>query len=227
MVYDNYKIKMSHSGRKQNMYSSLFMEETEETGSIIRKAKKKLREIAILEKKEIKTLDEIEKINQKSDWQSMIEARGLSTTPSEEQVNERKQKQRDKTKIKNIEKQLREAKKRFKLEKEMMKQEFTKFNSKLVEDNSKLVKENNELLRKISQLQRGRQHTSSYYQADEVTIEEKIEEEFLELYRELGSYNQVYKNMMLKYHPDKCKSQTNGAICKVLVILKKKYVDKN
>ena len=235
---------MSFSKKSSNVYNALFMEEMQDTNNITRKAKKKLREIAILEKKKIKTPDEIEKISQKDDWLSIVEPVNTSIEPTSEEVKARKLKQREKTKMKNIEKELREIKENFKKEKEMIKKEFNEknrrlvqennnlleVNNKLLQENNKLLQENKNIIRKIEELKQTRQSrqttsNTSYYQSEEVPIEEKIEDEFFELYNQLRSYKKVYKTMMLKYHPDKCNGKISSAASSVLGILKEKYKD--
>ena len=67
--------------------------------------------------------------------------------------------------------------------------------------------------------------TSFNYTSDSVSIEEKIEDEFLELYQQKGSYKLCYKELIIKYNPDKSKTEIGNKITTILNILKQRYVD--
>ena len=69
-----------------------------------------------------------------------------------------------------------------------------------------------------------RPSTTSYYESENVSIEEKIEDEFHDLYSELQCYKKVYYKMMRDYHPDKCQKEISGPASQVLSILKERYV---
>lgn len=225
--------------QKSTIYSHLSFEETNETENYIRKAKKKLREIAVLKKKSNKTPEEWEKIHQESDWLDIVKPVNISIEPTAEEVKERKEKQREKTKIKKIEKQLYDQKQKHKREIELLKKHFQEQNflkMKLLIDkntelkrNIEILNDKNKELNNVIRLLQSNQSsssksTSSYYQVDEVSVEEKIEEEFYELYNEFGSYRKVYIQMMKTYHPDKCSAEIAEPAAKVLSVLKQKHI---
>ena len=215
-----------------NSYSQLSFKETEETENYKRKAQKKLREIEILKQKPTKTLEEWAKINQENDWRAIVTPINISIEPTAEEVKERKEKQREKTKMKKLEKQLYDEKQKHKKEMELFKKHFQEQQSMKMKQ---LMDENRELKHGIQYLQKElqilkekksprRQSTSSYYEAENVSTEEKIEDEFHDLYSELQCYKKVYYKMMRDYHPDKCQKEISEPASKVLSILKERYV---
>lgn len=215
-----------------NSYSKLSFQETHETENYKRKAQKKLREIETLKKKPIKTPEEWAKIHQENDWRAIVTPINISIEPTAEEVKERKEKQREKTKMKKLEKQLYQQKQKHIKEMELFKKHFQEQQSMKMKQ---LMEENKELKHNIQYLQKElqilkekksprRQSTTSYYEAENVSIEEKIEDEFHDLYSELKSYKKVYYKMMRDYHPDKCQKEISGPASKVLTILKERYV---
>jgi hypothetical protein len=211
---------------KSTFYAKLAFKETGETEHYIRKAHKKLREIEALKKKPTKTPEEWEKIHQEGDWLDIVKPINISIEPTTEEVKERKEKQREKTKMKKIEKQLYDEKQKHKREIELLKKQFQEqqlFKMKQLTDENRELK--NEILKLKSKKSSPRQSSSSYYQGDEVSIEEKIEDEFHELYSELGSYRKVYLQMMRSYHPDKCTAAIAQPAAKFLGVLKQRYVN--
>ena len=215
-----------------NSYSQLSFKETEETENYKRKAEKKLREIEILKKKPTKTPEEWAKINQENDWRAIVTPINISIEPTAEEVKERKEKQREKTKMKKLEKQLYDEKQKHKKEMELFKKHFYKQQSMKM---NQLMEENRELKHGIQYLQKemqkmkgkkspSRPSTSTYYEAENVSIEEKIEDEFHDLYSELQCYKKVYYKMMRDYHPDKCQREISEPASKVLSILKERYI---
>ncbi len=215
-----------------NSYSQLSFKETEETENYKRKAQKKLREIEILKKKPTKTLEEWAKINQENDWRAIVTPINISIEPTAEEVKERKEKQREKTKMKKLEKQLYDEKQKHKKEMELFKKHFQEQQSmkmKQLMDENRELKHGIQYLQKELQILKGkksprRQSTSSYYEAENVSTEEKIEDEFHDLYSELQCYKKVYYKMMRDYHPDKCQKEISEPASKVLSILKERYV---
>lgn len=215
-----------------NSYSQLSFKETEETENYKRKAQKKLREIEILKKKPTKTLEEWAKINQENDWRAIVTPINISIEPTAEEVKERKEKQREKTKMKKLEKQLYDEKQKHKKEMELFKKHFQEQQSmkmKQLMDENRELKHGIQYLQKELQILKGkksprRQSTSSYYEAESVSTEEKIEDEFHDLYSELQCYKKVYYKMMRDYHPDKCQKEISEPASKVLSILKERYV---
>ena len=222
-----------------NSYAKLTFKETEETENYKRKAQKKLREIETLKKKPTKTPEEWAKIHQENDWRAIVTPINISIEPTAEEVKERKEKQREKTKMKKLEKQLYDEKQKHKKEMELFKKHFYEQQSmkmkQLIADKTQIMEENRELKHGIQYLQKelkilkekkspSRQSTSSYYKAEDVSIEEKIEDEFHDLYSELQCYRKVYYKMMRDYHPDKCQKEISEPASKVLSILKEKYV---
>ena len=218
---------------QSNMFEKLSFQQTSETENYKRKANKKLREIAELKKKPVKSQQEWDKINQEEDWLAIVKPISLSSEPTLKQEKERKEKQREKTKFKKLEKQIFEEKQKHKKELKLLKQQMNQqLNSQindLTEQNKLLFQENKQLknailLLKKEMLRSNSKDTSQYYTADQVSIEEKIEDEFLDLYREEGSYKKAYYKMMKNYHPDKCSKEISGPASRVLSILKSKYI---
>ena len=232
---------MTSLSHQSNMFEKLSFQQTSETENYKRKANKKLREIAELKKKPLKSQQEWDKINQEEDWLAIVKPISLSREPTPKEEKERKEKQREKTKLKKLEKQIFEEKQKHKKELKLLKQQLNQqFNSQindLTEQNKLLFQENKQLKNAILLLKKemlrsnsnsnsnsNSKDTSQYYTGDQVSIEEKIEDEFLDLYREEGSYKKAYYKMMKIYHPDKCNKEISGPASRVLSMLKSKYI---
>ena len=225
----------------RNIYSSLNEDEQDSgTSSPIRKATKKLREIEKLKLKMNKTPEEYKKIREESIWRAIVEPVYSGTSESVEDVEKRKIKQKEKRQMKEFERKQRLEKEKHKKELEAIKQDYQE-KMRLLEEEKRQIKlqhytlqtENQELKLMIQQLLHEKQSSSSssskssiFHDENPVSTEEKIEEEFLELYAQEGSYKKTYKKMILQYHPDKCPSKTfAGEVSSILNTLKEKYKD--
>tara|TARA_X000001036_G_C20600702_1_gene774811 strand:- start:65 stop:688 length:624 start_codon:yes stop_codon:yes gene_type:complete len=185
-----------------------------------RKAHKKLREIEKLKIKMNKTPEEYEKIRQESFWRAIVDPVLTGASETLEEIEQRRTKQREKSQIK-------ELKRKLDTQKEKYKQDITSMERKW-EERMRLLQEENQRLKVENQQLKKRNCTprSSFnYNADAVSLEEKIEEEFHELYQQKGSYKQTYKELILKYHPDKNNKEFGHKITTILNILKQRYVD--
>jgi hypothetical protein len=191
-----------------------------ETSSPMRKAHKKLREIEKLKFKMNKTPEEYRKIREESIWRAIVEPvlTGATTTP--EEIEQRKNKQREKTQIKELKRKLNNQNENYKQEIALIQRKWEERMRVLQEENQRLKVENQQL-KKMSSSPR----SSFNYNADSVSLEEKIEDEFIEIYQQKGSYKQTYKEMILKYHPDKNKTDIGHKITTILNTLKDRYVD--
>lgn len=190
------------------------------TSCPMRKAHKKLREIEKLKIKMNKTPEEYRKIREESIWRAIVDPvlTGATTTP--EEIEQRKTKQREKTQIKDLKRKLDTQKENYKQEKALMQIKWEERMRVLQEENQRLKVENQQLKKRNCS-----PRSSFNYNADSVSMEEKVEEEFLELYQQKGSYKETYKEMILKYHPDKNKTEIGHKITTILNILKQRYKD--
>ena len=228
----------------RNIYSSLNEDEQDSgTSSPIRKAQKKLREIEKLKLKMNKTPEEYKKIREESIWRAIVEPVYSGTSESVEDVEKRKIKQKEKRQMKEFERKQRLEKEKHKKELEAIKQDYQE-KMRLLEEEKRQMKlehytlqtENQELKLMIQELLHEKYSSSSsssssptssiFHDENPVSTEEKIEEEFLEVYAQEGSYKKTYKKMMLQYHPDKCPSKRfAGEVSAILNRLKEKYKD--
>ena len=216
----------------RNIYSPLDdYNEDNETSCQKRKAAKKLREIEKLKYKNNKTPEEYKKIREEAIWKAVLEPVYTGINETQEDIERRNNKQRDKKKIKDLENKHRIEKEKHKKEISTIKKNYQE-KIKILEDEKRNLKNENQQLQLLIQeiiKKNSCSHSPSsmYHQKAEVSMEEKIEEEFLELYTKERSYKKTYKIMMLKYHPDKCCStKISGQVSAILNILKEKYVDK-
>ena len=218
----------------RNIYSSLNEDEQDSgTSSPIRKAAKKLREIEKLKQKLNKTPEEYNKIREESIWRAIVEPVYSGTSESVEDVEKRKIKQKEKRQMKEFERKHRLEKEKHKKELEAIKQDFQEKIQGLEQEKRQMKLENEKLNLIIQQLLHEKQSSSSssskssiFHNENPVSTEEKIEEEFLEVYAQEGSYKKTYKKMIFQYHPDKCPSKRfAGEVSSILNTLKEKYKD--
>ena len=190
------------------------------TSCPMRKAHKKLREIEKLKIKMNKTPEEYRKIREESIWRAIVDPvlTGATTTP--EEIEQRKNKQREKTQIKDLKRKLDTQKENYKQEILLIQRKWEERMRLLQEENQRLKVENQQLKKRNS-----KPRSSFNYNADSVSLEEKIEDEFHEIYQQKGSYKQTYKEMILKYHPDKNNTETGHKITTILNILKQRHKD--
>ena len=190
------------------------------TSCPMRKAHKKLREIEKLKIKMNKTPEEYEKIRQESFWRAIVDPVLTGASETLEEIEQRRTKQREKTLIKELKKKLNTQNEKHKLEILSMQRKWQEDMRLLEEENQRLKIENQQLKKRNCS-----PRSSFNYNADSVSLEEKIEDEFLELYQQKESYKQTYKELIIKYHPDKNKSDGGHTISAILNILKERYVD--
>ena len=191
-----------------------------ETSCPMRKAHKKLREIEKLKHKMNKTPEEYTKIREEGIWRAIVEPvlTGATTTP--EEIKQRKTKQRENSQIKELKRKLNNQNEKHKQEIALMQRKWEERMRVLQEENQRLIVENQQLKK------RNYSPRSSFnYNADSVSMEEKVEEEFLELYQQKGSYKETYKEMILKYHPDKNNTDIGHKITTILNTLRQRYKD--
>lgn len=203
-----------------NAYSNLEMND-EGTSCPMRKAKKKLREIEKLKLKPLKTSEEYAKISEEEVWKAIVEPVIVSTTPCVEEKNT-KQLKRDKTKIKELEGKLRKEKESHILSK---KQTESTLRKQAQEYDRRVLELTNTVFALKDQIRYLKSSKASYAKksdsnpADE--LEEKVMEELRELSGELGNTRKAWKQLLLKYHPDKNKnSEISIQITKILSDIK-------
>lgn len=191
-----------------------------DTSCPMRKAHKKLREIEKLKHKMNKTPEEYTKIREESIWRAIVEPvlTGATTTP--EEIKQRKNKQRENTQIKELKRKLNNQNEKHKQKIALMQRKWEERMRVLQEENQRLKVENQQLKKGNSS-----PRSSFNYNADSVSMEEKVEEEFLELYQQKGSYKETYKEMILKYHPDKNNTDIGHKITTILNTLRQRYKD--
>tara|TARA_B100001059_G_C17832037_1_gene585292 strand:- start:3194 stop:3829 length:636 start_codon:yes stop_codon:yes gene_type:complete len=194
------------------------------TSCPMRKAHKKVREIEKLKQKMNKTPEEYNKIQEESYWRAIVEPVLTDASERPEDIEQRKTKQREKSQIKDLKRKLDIQKEKYKREKASMQRKWQEDMHLLQEEIRHLKLENHHLKLENQQVKK-RKCSSFNYNADAVSMEEKIEDEFLELYQQKGSYKQTYKEMIMKYHPDKNSTEIGHKITTILNILKDRYVD--
>ena len=190
------------------------------TSCPMRKAHKKLREIEKLKIKMNKTPEEYRKIREESIWRAIVDPVLTGACETLEEIEQRRTKQRDKSQIKELKRKLNNQNEKHKQEIALMQRKWEERMRVLQEENQRLKVENQQLKKRNS-----KPRSSFNYNADSVSLEEKIEDEFLELYQQKDSYKQTYKELILKYHPDKNKTETGHKITTILNILKERYKD--
>ena len=218
-----------------NSFSALYDEDSEpHTSCPLRKAHKKLREIEKLKLKMNKTPEEYKKIREEDVWRAIVEPVYTGMSENVEDIQRRKQKQQENTKSK-----LKALERKRLQEKEAHKKEIEQMQTKRREENERYKKELRALRQKIQELEHenkklnqnassapaSRTTTSRLNNNTNVTLQDKIIEEYDELVQELGSKKKAYQKMMLLYHPDKCESTkiANDVAC-ILNTLKENEV---
>ena len=174
-----------------NGYSYLNQSDNE-TNEHKRKAKKKIREINILEKKPFKTAEEWDKINKKEDYIAILTP--VEVDESQHIPNKKKKEFKQKEKNwKNTEKKLKEKIKSMEQNELDLKKTIQElnYNNVCLENELKQLKEN-----KI-QLQNTQQHNP---------VEEIIQKEFEKKKKEYnGNKDKAWRKLTTMYHPDKLK----------------------
>ncbi len=218
-----------------NSFSALHDEDSEpHTSCPLRKAHKKLREIEKLKLKMNKTPEEYKKIREEDVWRAIVEPVYTGMSESTEDIQRRKQKQQENTKSK-----LKSLERKRLQEKEAHKKEIEQMQTKRREENERYKKELRALRQKIQELEHenkklnqnassapaSRTTTSRLNNNTNVTLQEKIIEEYDELVFQLGSKKKAYQKMIISYHPDKCESKkfANEVAC-ILNTLKENEV---
>ena len=203
-----------------SMYSVLEMHD-EEISCPMRKAKKKLREIEKLKLKLKKTPEEYAKIREEPVWRAIVEPVIISSEQSEE-VRNKKQMQRDKAKIKELEGKLRKEKENHIQSKKWM--EF-KLRENDREHDRKIKELKNIELALREEIMRLKTSKPSYTEKRDSNpaneLEEKVMGELRELSSNLGNTRKAWKQLLLKYHPDKNNnSEISIQITKILLNIK-------
>ena len=173
------------------------------TSCPMRKANKKLREIEKLKLKSKKTPEEYAKIREEDVWKAIVEPIIISNERPQE-VPSKKKMQRDKDKIKELEGRLcREKEKHIrnteKMELKLRKQEQ--------EYNRHILQLQNIEITLREELKRLKSSKASYVKKSDFNpendLEEKVMDELQELTSNLGNNRKAWRQLLLKYHPDK------------------------
>ena len=174
----------------EHFYDSASEDEGSPTTKVQRKARKKLREIEVLECKPLKTMEELEKINQKEYYQAIAcpHEIALDTYPDKLSVKQKKEFKRNeqqlKKKIAAHEEKLREKKNII----------------RTLERQQRILEEENAQLRGgIAMLDDKLNRTTS-----SCVIGSVIRKEYEELCK-TKVRNKAWREIMLKYHSDKTK----------------------
>jgi hypothetical protein len=180
----------------------------------VRKAHKKLREIDVLKKKEVKTKEELDKIQMEMHWLSIL-------FPNEEKavdegVEERKRKQQkrhdEKERIKERKRKAEEIANERRREEERKREE---------------LRQEREAREQREQSKKERQE-NIIGSVSMNPMERRIEKEFMQLLSENdNNVNKVFRLLSLKYHPDKHLDDKSGAeeIQKILGNVKEMYME--
>ena len=202
-----------------NPFSSLSIDydDDAETKNLTRKAQKKLREIDILKRKKIKTHEEFEKIQQEEYWRDIAEPPEHFMNTLEERV--RKSKEKEETRKMH---QLREKHK----EEISKKNKTISIKEKIIDKKDKLIDEMN--TRFCILFEENARLRKQIEDMKNISLDEKLKNEFLECYANIKSYKKAYHVMMRKYHPDKKKNGMSSKMAeecsKILNNLKNEYV---
>ena len=197
---------------KRNFYDMLGDDcvdsnDSKETEKLERKAKKKLREIEKLKKKKHKTPEENAKIAEEPYWEEIAR-------PAEEEVPSKREIDLRNRQEKHIEKIKKEYERKLQKEISMQKKKIMLLEGKLrgYDENKRLfyrtiseqAKTISEQCRKIDELSRGIRRDSS----SSIDIVGILEEEWDKMRKAepTSSPLKLWRNMMLKYHPDKLSS---------------------
>jgi hypothetical protein len=179
----------------------------------VRKAHKKLREIDVLKKKEMKTKEELDKIQMEIHWLSIL-------FPNEEKAvdEERKRKQQkrhdEKERIKERKRKAEEIANERRREEERKREE---------------LRQEREAREQREQSRKERDQSSVFMsQKKKSPIERRIEKEFVQLLTENdNNVNKVFRLLSFKYHPDKHLDDKSGSeeIQKILGNIKEMYLE--
>ena len=229
---------MARFATKTNSYASLDIPDTGETENLTRKAKKKLREIEKLKLKPKKTPEEYEKIRDEHIWKAIATPADAIPSETEEQIAERKAKQREKTKLKEQQQKQKKEKEKHKQEinllkkksqeeKEKHKQEINLLKKKFQEEMEKKNRTISELKEENAKMKKIITSNESKLNTSESQISTIIENEYHKKYQALGTHKKTWREMMRKYHPDKFKENKElaNAFSIILNQLKEKYRD--
>ena len=175
----------------------------------VRKAHKKLREIDVLKKKEVKTKEELDKIRLEIHWLSIL-------FPNEEKtgVEERKRKQQkrhdEKERIKERKRKAEEIANERRREEERKREELRQEREQR------------------DQSRKERDQSSVFMSQKKSPIERRLENEFVQLLTENdNNVNKVFRLLSFKYHPDKHLDDKSGSeeIQKILGNIKEMYLE--
>ncbi len=203
------KASKTSSNLFERFYDSASEDEGSPTTKVQRKARKKLREIEALECKPLKTMEELEKINQKEYYQAIAcpHEIALDTYPDKLSVKQKKEFKRNeqqlKKKIAAHEEKLREKKNII----------------RTLERQQRMLEEENAQLRDgISMLDYQLNRTTS-----SCVIGSAIRKEYEQLCK-TKVRNKAWREIMLKYHSDKTKKvlgvELSNEIAKIATDLK-------
>ena len=186
----------------------------------VRKAHKKLREIDVLKKKEVKTKEELNKIQMEMHWLSILFPN--EEKPVDEGVEERKRKQQkrhdEKERMKQRKRKAEEIATEKRREEERKREELRQ------EREEREEREQSRKEREQSRKERQQREASVFMNP----MERRIEKEFVQLLSENdNNVNKVFRLLSLKYHPDKHLDDKSGAeeIQKILGNVKEMYME--
>ena len=187
----------------------------------VRKAHKKLREIDVLKKKEVKTKEELDKIQMEMYWLSILFPN--EEKPVDEGVEQRKRKQQkrhdEKERMKQRKRKAEEIANERRREEERKREELRQ---------EREEREERDQSREERDQSRKERQENIIGCVSMNPMERRIEKEFVQLLSENdNNVNKVFRLLSLKYHPDKHLDDKNGAeeIQKILGNIKEMYLE--
>ena len=196
------KSKRNVNNRGENIFSYLHNDEPDMDikDNTERKARKKLKEIDNLKKKDIKDLTDLEKdkIAKEKYWNNILNPeKEEEKRPSKKEEQKRLKKEKEKQKKEEEKKRKRKEKEELERQKQKQREEYQAEMNKQYEERKRQQEERKEEWKKQQEEWKKQQ------ESPKIVISE-IESEYLsQLKKYNGNKDKAFRNCSLKYHPDK------------------------
>ena len=195
----------------KNRFSNLEVQHETNPQVRDRKARKKLREIQIIEEKLKNGFDlsnaEYEKLNKKDFYEKIVDpqrfyANTSQRFPTNQEIKKRRQEQREKEEAERREKE--KAERRTREEAERLKQREQERKARK-ERKHEAQRKRQEEQRRQEEQQRQEEHQRQEEEYKQIVcpLKIKILKEYNDLKRVLSSEKKAYRKLVIKYHPDK------------------------